>query len=155
VEKAGKLCESLGHVVEEAYADLAFDELMPSIRAIMSANTARNLSNRWQVLGRAPDAKDVEAVTWVVFERGLTISGVAYVEAIAATRAAGRKRATFRKHSAVILPPTLRAPPLKLVYFDRDGDEEFLNTRVPEYLSITPLQNAVGTPAVTVPLHWT
>jgi len=26
---------------------------------------------------------------------------------------------------------------------------------VTEYLSITPLHNAVGIPAVTVPLHWT
>ena len=32
VERAGKLCESLGHVVEEAYPDLDFGELMPSIR---------------------------------------------------------------------------------------------------------------------------
>jgi amidase len=142
VENAGKLCESLGHVVEEAYPDLDFDELRPSIRLIISANTARNLSKRWQVLGRSPDAKDVEAVTWLVFERGLTITGVAYVEAIAAIHAAGRKLA-------------IPAPPPKLGYFDMNGDVEVFNKRVSEYLSITPLHNAVGIPAVTVPLHWT
>jgi amidase len=27
--------------------------------------------------------------------------------------------------------------------------------RVTEYLSITPLYNATGTPAMSVPLHWT
>ena len=32
---------------------------------------------------------------------------------------------------------------------------EVFNKRVTEYSSITPLHNAVGTPAVTVPLHWT
>jgi amidase len=26
---------------------------------------------------------------------------------------------------------------------------------VTEYLSVTPLHNATGTPAMTVPLHWT
>jgi amidase len=36
-----------------------------------------------------------------------------------------------------------------------NGDVEVFNKRVTEYLSITPLHNAVGTPAVTVPLHWT
>jgi len=105
------LCESLGHVVEEAYPDLDFDELRPSIRLIISTNTARNLSKRWQMLGRAPDAKDVEAVTCLVFERGLTITGVAYVEAIAAIHAAGRKLATFLKRYDVILSVTLPAPP--------------------------------------------
>ena len=43
VEKAVKLCASLGHVVEEAYPDLDFDKLRPSIRLIISTNTARNL----------------------------------------------------------------------------------------------------------------
>jgi amidase len=153
--KAGKLCESLGHVVEEAYPDLDFDVLRPNIRLIISANTARNLSKRWQVLGRSPDANDVEAVTWLVFERGLTITGVAYVEAIAAIHAAGRKLATFLKRYDVILSATLPAPPPKLGYFDMNGDVEVFNERVSEYLSITPLHNAVGIPAVTVPLHWT
>jgi amidase len=155
VEKAGKLCESLGHVVEETYPDLDFDELRPSIRLIISTNTARNLSKRWQNLGRAPDVKDVEAVTWLVFDRGLTITGVAYVEAIAAIHAAGRKLATFLKRYDVILSATLPAPPPKLGYFDMNGDVEVFNKRVTEYLSITPLHNAVGIPAVTVPLHWT
>jgi hypothetical protein len=34
-----------------------------------------------------------------------------------------------------------------------NGDVEVFTKRVTEYLSITPLHNAVGTPAVTVPLH--
>jgi Asp-tRNA(Asn)/Glu-tRNA(Gln) amidotransferase A subunit family amidase len=69
--------------------------------------------------------------------------------------AAGRKLATFLKRSDVILSVTLPAPPPKLGYFDMNGDVEVFNKRVTEYLSITPLHNAVGTPAVTVPLHWT
>jgi hypothetical protein len=34
-----------------------------------------------------------------------------------------------------------------------NGDVEVFTKRVTEYLSITPLHKAVGTPAVTVPLH--
>ena len=77
------------------------------------------------------------------------------MEAIAAIHAAGRKLATFLKRYDVILSATLPAPPPKLGYFDMDGDVEVFNKRVSEYLSITPLHNAVGIPAVTVPLHWT
>jgi Asp-tRNA(Asn)/Glu-tRNA(Gln) amidotransferase A subunit family amidase len=155
VDKAAKLCESLSHVVEEAYPDLNFDELRPSIRLIISTNTARNLRKRWQMLGRAPDAKDVEAVTWVVFDRGLTITGIDYVEAIAAIHSAGRKLAMFLTRYDVILSATLPAPPPKLGYFDMNGDVEVFTKRVNEYLTVTPLHNATGTPAVTVPLHWT
>jgi amidase len=155
VDKAAKLCESLGHVVEEAYPDLNFDELRPSIRLIISSNTARNLSKRWQMLSRAPDAKDVEAVTWVVFDRGLTITGIDYVEAIAAIHTAGRKLAMFLTRYDVIISATLPAPPPKLGYFDMNSDVEIFTKRVNEYLTVTPLHNATGTPAVTVPLHWT
>jgi Asp-tRNA(Asn)/Glu-tRNA(Gln) amidotransferase A subunit family amidase len=155
VDKAAKLCESLGHVVEEAYPDLNLHELMSSIRLIISTNTARNLSKRWQMLGRAPDAKDVEAATWVVFDRGLTITGIDYVEAIAAIHSTGRKLAVFLTRYDVILSATLPAPPPKLGYFDTNGDVEVFTKRVTEYLTITPLHNATGTPAVTVPLHWT
>ena len=44
---------------------------------------------RWKALGREPNANDVEAVTWAVYQRGLKVSGVEYVEAIAAVARGG------------------------------------------------------------------
>jgi amidase len=70
------------------------------------------------------------------------------VEAIAAIHAAGRRLAMFLKRYDVILSATLPAPPPKLGYFDTNGDVEVFTKRVTEYLT-------TGTPAVTVPLHWT
>ena len=122
---------------------------------IAAANTARALGLRWKALGREPNAKDVEAVTWAVYNRGLKVSGVAYVEAIAAVHAMGRKLARFLGSYDVILSTTLPAPPPKLGYFDMNGDVQTFTDRVTEYLSITPLHNATGTPAMSVPLHWT
>jgi len=55
----------------------------------------------------------------------------------------------------VILSTTLAGPPPKLGYFDQNGDVQTFAERVTEYLSVTPLHNATGTPAVSVPLHWT
>ena len=155
VEAAGKLCSELGHIVEPADAPLDLVALRPMNAAISSTNTARALGLRWKALGRAPDAKDVEAVTWAVYNRGLKVSGIEYVEAIAAAHAAGRKLAAFLTGWDVLLTTTLPAPPPKLGYFDQNGDVETFTTRVTEYLSITPLHNAAGTPAMTVPLHWT
>jgi Asp-tRNA(Asn)/Glu-tRNA(Gln) amidotransferase A subunit family amidase len=113
------------------------------------------LGLRWKALGREPNAKDVESITWAVYNRGLKASGVEYVEAIAAVHAAGRKFAAFLTNWDVLLTTTLPAPPPKLGYFDQNGDVQTFVDRVTEYLSITPLHNATGTPAMSVPLHWT
>ena len=154
VSTAAKLCADLGHIVEEADAPLDLAALRPMNAVLAAANTARALGLRWKALGRAPDAKDVEAVTWAVYNRGLQVSGVAYAEAIAAIHAAGRKLAAFLADWDVLLTTVLAGPPPRLGYFDQNGNVDAFTTRVNEYLSITPLHNATGTPAMSVPLHW-
>ena len=155
VTGAAKLCASLGHIVEAMDAPLDLVALRPMNAMIAAANTARTLGLRWKALGREPNAKDVESVTWAVYQRGLKVSGVEYVDAIAAVHAAGRKLAAFLANWDVLLTTTLPAPPPKLGYFDQNGDVQTFTEQVTEYLSITPLHNATGTPAMSVPLHWT
>jgi Asp-tRNA(Asn)/Glu-tRNA(Gln) amidotransferase A subunit family amidase len=156
VQGAAKLCAGLGHIVEEADPKLDLVALRPMNARIAAANTARTCTLRWKALGRAPDAKDVEAVTWAVYQRGLKVTGVEYVEAIAAAHAMGRRMAAFLADYDVILSTALAGPPPKLGYFDQNSsDVETFAERVNTYLSVTPLHNATGTPAMSVPLHWT
>ena len=155
VQNAAKLCANLGHIVEDADPGLDMVALRPMNARISAANTARSCNTRWKALGREPNTEDVEAVTWAVYERGMRVSGVEYIEAIAAVHAAGRKMGTFLTSYDVILSTTLAGPPPKLGYFDQNGDVQTFAERVTEYLSVTPLHNATGTPAMSVPLHWT
>jgi Asp-tRNA(Asn)/Glu-tRNA(Gln) amidotransferase A subunit family amidase len=155
VQDAAHLCESLGHIVEEADPGLDLVALRPMNARISAANTARACTLRWKALAREPDPGDVEAATWAVYQRGLQVSGVDYVEAMAAVHAAGRKMGGFLTRYDVILSTTLAGPPPKLGYFDQNGDVATFTERVTEYLSVTPLHNATGTPAMSVPLHWT
>ena len=155
VQRAAKLCASLGHVVEEADPNLDMVALRPMNARISAANTARSCQMRWKALGREPNTDDVEAVTWAVYQRGLKVNGIEYIEAIAAVHAAGRKMGAFLTKYDVILSTTLAGPPPKLGYFDQNGDVQTFTERVTEYLSVTPLHNATGTPAMSVPLHWT
>src|SRR6516164_8209648 len=122
VQRAAKLCASLGHAVEEADPNLDMVALRPMNSRISAANTARSCNMRWKALGREPNAGDVETVTWAVYQRGLKVSGVEYVEAIAAAHAAGRKMGAFLTRYDVILSTTLAGPPPKLGYFDQNGD---------------------------------
>jgi amidase len=155
VQGAAKLCAGLGHIVEEVAIAPDLVALRPMSSLIAAASTARTLGLRWKALGREPDPQDVEAVTWAVYQRGRKVTGVEYVEAIAALHAAGRKLAAFLADWDVLLTTTLPAPPPPLGYFDQNGDVETFGGRVTEYLSITPLHNAAGTPAMSLPLHWT
>ena len=93
VEGAAKLCQSLGHIVEEADPKLDMVALRPMNASIAAANTARICNLRWEALGRTPNPDDVEAGTWAVYQRGLKVSGVEYIEAIAAVHAIGRRMA--------------------------------------------------------------
>ena len=154
VEGAAKLCQSLGHIVEEADPKLDMVTLRPMNARIAAANTAQACNLRWKALGRTPTPDDVETGTWAVYQRGLKVSGVEYIEAIAAAHAIGRKMAAFLTSYDVILSTTLAGPPPKLGYFDQNGDIQTFTERVTEYLSVTPLHNAAGTPAMSVPLHW-
>jgi amidase len=117
VRRAAELCASLGHVVEEADPNLDMVALLPLNSRISAANTARSCDLRWKALGREPNADDVEAVTWAVYQRGLKVSGIEYIEAIAAAHAAGRKMGTFLLSYDVILSTMLAGPPPKLGYF--------------------------------------
>jgi amidase len=63
-------------------------------------------------------------------------------------------RPGWRGDPSVVRRP-LAGPPPELGYFDQNGDVQTFVERVTEYLSVTPLHNAPGTPAMSVPLHWT
>jgi Asp-tRNA(Asn)/Glu-tRNA(Gln) amidotransferase A subunit family amidase len=156
VRGAARLCTSLGHVVEEMDPNLDLVALRTMNARIAAANTARTCLLRWKALGREPEARDVEAGTWATYQRGLKVTGVEYVAAIAAAHAMGRRMAQFLTGYDLILSTVLAGPPPKLGYFDQNsGDVVTFAERVNTYLSVTPLHNATGTPAMSVPLHWT
>jgi amidase len=75
VEGAAKLCQSLGHIVEEADPKLDMVALRPMNASIAAANTAQTCNLRWKALGRTPNPDDVETGTWAVYQRGLKVSG--------------------------------------------------------------------------------
>src|SRR5206468_3281725 len=61
---AGRLCERLGHHVEEATPDVDVRALGDATLIIVSANIRATLEARAAVLGRELAAGDVERLTW-------------------------------------------------------------------------------------------
>jgi amidase len=72
--------------------------------------------------------------------------------AVARLRAMRRRTARlFRTYDAV-LTPTLADPPPAIGHFDPTADYEQIINRLVDWVAFTPLQNATGDPAISLPL---
>ena len=90
VDEAAKLCEDLGHHVEEASPGIDEAALTKAIWIIITAQTRALLQFAALVLGRQATSEDVEPVTWAWSEDARQFSASDYAEAITAVHRTGR-----------------------------------------------------------------
>jgi amidase len=72
--------------------------------------------------------------------------------AIARLSAVRRRTAQLFKTYDVVLTPTLPDPPPAIGHFDPTNSYEQIIERLSDWLAFTPLQNATGDPAISLPL---
>jgi amidase len=152
---AAKLCESLGHRIEEAQLPVDYAMMRGAFRTIVQASVARSLEDAGTKFGHTITEQDVETVTWAMMQGGLQISGVAYSRAIATLHQVGLTMAKFQRNYDVILSPTLAKPPVALGVLSASQDVQTWRKESTEFSPYTALYNASGQPSMSVPLHWT
>lgn len=152
---AAKLCESLGHRVEEAQLPIEDAWMRNAFLAVLRVSIARTLDDAAKPLGRPVTEKDVEPVTWVTAEAGRAISSIAYSRAIATMHQVGLAMAKFHEKYDVILSPTLAKPPVPLgvLSLSRTSIADY-GRDVSEFGPYTAIYNVTGQPSMSVPLHW-
>jgi amidase len=175
VEKAAKLCESLGHIVEEAAPPIDRAEVTHAYLVLTSAETAAGIDGGARLLGRDLDPSQFEAGTWFFAQAGRAHTAAELAAAVHVIHAQGRSVARWFEHYDVLLTPTLAQPPLPIGALDpRPLERAALSTlryfpsrkalrlaleqlaeRAFEFAAFTPLANLTGQPAMSVPLHWT
>lgn len=151
---AAKLCESLGHRVEEAALPIDNAFFRQSFLTVITVSMARALEDAANVLGHAVTEADVEPATWAMYQQGKTINSIAYSRSIANMHQIGLTMAKFQEKYDVILSPTLAKPPVKLGLLSLDDPARF-GKEVSEFSPFTALYNVTGQPSMSVPLHWT
>lgn len=152
---AAKLCEGLGHAVEEAAPELDGIEVSRAFIAVWAAGAAQTLDMIALITGKRPTTDDVEPLTWGLYEMGKAVDAGAYLNAVAYLQRASRTVARFMERYDVWLTPTLAEPPLKLGALDPEPGNPLAGFfRAGQYVPFTPLINGVGQPAVSVPLYW-
>jgi amidase len=153
VEDAARLCESLGHHVEEASPEHDAQALEQAFRMVFSANTMANIARATG--GAMPDAEMVEPLTHALAERGRAVGAAEYILNIHAMHRQARRIAAFFERYDAWLTPTLAQPPRAIGWFDiRSRDVDAWLERLSAFVPFTYPFNATGQPAASVPLHW-
>ena len=155
VKDAARLCESLGHTVEEAAPKLEYEPLIKAFSLIVQAHMAATLDVIGQLIGKKVAADMFEPWTWDCAEGGWRASAAQFAATKSLINNATRTVADFLTTYDVILTPTLGAPPPKLGYFDTVNTpfEELLKRQF-DHIPFTWLHNVTGLPAMSVPLFW-
>jgi amidase len=152
---AARLCESLGHAVEEAQPEVNGPELTEAQRVIVISIIRATLDARAQSLGRPWTEKDVERMTYASAKGAEAVSGADYARSIQALHRAGRRVGRFFETYDVLLTPTIACTPLPLGHPDMMAtDVETFRRPLMRTIGFTALFNASGNPAMSVPLYW-
>jgi amidase len=158
VETAARLCQSLGHSVQEASPEFDWAAAEPAFLAVFAAACASWIDGWAQRLGREPGEDELEPFTRALAASGRGVSAPELLVSIELLQQAGRATDRFFADYDVLLTPTLAELPPPLGYFDPPpppGDALDVLARDARFTPFTWVANATGQPAASLPLHWT
>jgi amidase len=139
---AAQLLAEQGHDVREAGPDWRWDELVDTFTRI------------WQI-GPAfygvADPSLLEPMNRMLAERAHATSSPAYALSVAALQSYARRVVAFWQEVDVVLTPTLAQPPLPVGWIFEPDDPWEQFERGYAFTPFTPVVNATGLPACSVP----
>ncbi|HEX6313441.1 MAG TPA: amidase [Gemmatimonadaceae bacterium] len=176
VTEAAGLLETLGHdVVEDTY-DIDREAFNTAFLTVVCVETAAELDMSARLLDRPVRRTDLEVSTWALSLIGRAISGPDYSNAVRYLQLVGRQVGAFFERYAVHVSPVVAGPPfphgaLQPAVSEKTamailgalrasrvmkaaGALERAAESVFEWMSFTPIANATGQPAMSVPLSW-
>jgi amidase len=150
---AAKLCEQLGHIVEEVSPKIDTGALGQAVFAITAASVAVEIEERAKITGVTPSSDMLEAMTLVFHDIGQKLGGMDVVRANNTMQKVSVKMAQFMNSFDMILSPTLAAPPARigLIGFSA-ASFELWGKALAEFTPFTGIYNVTGQPSMSVPL---
>ena len=157
-EETGRLLESLGHSVEQAYPAVLDDErLHPAVPRALERAAWTGTSGYWaDRTGREIGPQDVEPLTWALAEMGRSHTAGEYLRAVeyAPGGRPARRRAGGPAASTSCSRPRSSLPPLPLGSYERRLGEPADADRHGHAVAVfTAGINTTGQPAISLPLH--
>jgi amidase len=176
VAKAAALLRELGHDVAERTPRVDGPAFSRAFLTMVSAELAADLDFVAGLIGRRPGRRDLEPTTWALALLGRAISAHEYATALRTLEMTGRTVGAFFADVDLLLTPTLASPPPRIGELQPSRMESALlrilgvfgSGRLVRLAGLldeaaagafdftpwTPIYNATGQPAMSVPLHW-
>ncbi|SDT72024.1 amidase [Jiangella sp. DSM 45060] len=158
VDDAARLCESLGHIVEEGVPTLDVGGLSGPFAAVSAGGLAWDIARLERSTGKPAVEELFEPATWELIQRGrsTTTSVSDFMDALAELQTLCDDLAAFQAPYDVWLTPTTGSTPPPLGTFASTADDPTRGMRASAgFVAFTSLINVSGQPAMTVPLYWT
>jgi amidase len=171
-----RLLESLGHDVDEAHPPVDGESCALAFVTVLAGELRAEIEFAARFAGKRPQAADFEPSTYALGLLGCSLSAAKYADAARTLQQASRALAPFFARYDVLVTPTLAAPPAIIGSLQPSRAEmrlmrvinainagwllgalgviKPLAAKTFDYVPYTPLFNATGQPAMSVPLHW-
>ena len=176
LEATAKLCTDLGHEVVEAAPPIDSRAFFKAFLTVVCGETRAAIEEAEVLLGHKASSKDFEPSTWVCSLLGRQFRASDLSKALNLIQRMGRQIGEFFEKYDVMLTPTLAMPPVVTGTFQIKGIQALamkllgrlnagglINTfaridtlamQAFTFTPFTPLFNATGQPAMSVPLYW-
>ncbi len=170
------LLGELGHETVEEAPQVDGEACAQAFVTILAAETRAAIEAAAQLAGRRTSPADFEAASYALGLLGRATPASEYANAANLLQVAARGVARFFERYDVLLTPTLAAPPIRIGALQpvgaeraamrivnalgagwllrRAGTAQALASKTFAWMPYTPLFNATGQPAMSVPLHW-
>lgn len=154
LDQTARLCESLGHHIEEAAPKLDAGAMGQASFVLIASSLAADLTDRASQLGIELGPDVLEPITLAFVGYGKTTSGTDFARANNTMQTAAVAVAQFMADYDVILSPTLAAPPLPLGQINLSPGVPFpeWGQRAAMFTPFTQIANFTGQPSMSVPL---
>lgn len=157
VDVAARLCEDLGHVVEEASPALDWNLVLETLGTVWPMSVPRNVDLIEQGSGRRAGPDTLEPMTLRMLAHARALSATDVLRADAIFQAARFAVDTFFSRYDAWIMPTGISPAPRIGQFDPSRTDEdamtYMRRVLADYAYFTPLLNITGHPAASVPLH--
>ncbi|WP_298670531.1 amidase [uncultured Sphingomonas sp.] len=151
---AARLCESLGHIVEEAAPAIDAAAFGQASFVLIGASVAADVEQRAAAIGRAVGPDVLEPITLGFVDYGRHTTGMDFARANATVQEIAVTVARFMADYDVILSPTLGTLPLEIgvIGLTPPSDFETWGRLASTFASFTGVYNGTGQPSMSVPL---